>query len=313
MWKENLEPFTPKGWTPTHSFFAVMGGFFDSSTEKVVDGHTIASSKNSLDEYDLIIREGGMRRAVTISKEEILDRSKGDDLGKLVIVLQTLWFVTQYLGRWIDHLPKTQLEVMTLAYATLTVVVYCLWWHKPLNVQYPIAVSKVHPPPSTAHPPPSIASYPPSIAHYPPPFAHYPGVGIFQYTRLPKPKKVERFLAIMIVSVVSVIFGGIHCLAWNFPFPTSQERLAWRICATFVTADPVLLGVICNWGTDYEHIPTPFELMKDGVAGMMIIVFMTGYVISRGILFLITLLALRSSPPGVFQTVPWASFIPHIG
>jgi hypothetical protein len=287
-----------------------------------VDARSITSpsSKNSLDEYDLITREGvtpPARAAVTISKEEILDRSKGDGLGKLVLIFQTLWFVTQYLGRWIDHLPRTQLEVMTLAYATLTVGVYCLWWHKPLNVQYPVAVhpppSAAHLPPPTAHSSPSIAHYPPSVARSPTPFAQYPGVGLFRYDRLPEPTKMERFLAIMIVAVVAVIFGGIHCLAWNFPFPTSHERLVWRICSTFVTADPVLLAAICNWGTDYVHIPTPLELLKKGVAGWMIIFFMTCYVVARGILFMITLLALRSSPPGVYQTIPWASFIPHLG
>lgn len=318
-----------------------MGGFFDSSAGHVVDAHTFTSSTEQvadahdtpspkistekmmgahaitastipLHEYDLIIQRDGTA-VVAISEEEVLDRSKGDGLGKLILVFQTLWFVTQYLGRWIDHLPRSQLEVMTLAYAILAVVVYFLWWHKPLNVRCPIVVSKVHPPPSTAHPPSPSAHPAPSIARYPPTFDHYPGVGLFNYRRLPEPSKTERFQAIMIVAVVAVIFGGVHCLAWNFPFPTSEEKLVWRICAIFVTADPVVLGVICNWGTDYVYMPTPFELLEQGVVGVMISLLTACYVVSRGILFVITLLALRYSPAGVYQTIPWASFIPHLG
>jgi hypothetical protein len=108
-----------------------MGGFFDSSKGEVVLPPDLTSPRNALYEYDLIIREGGIPlvRTVGTSEKEIRDRSKGDALAKLIVVLQTLWFIAQYLGRWFDHLPRTQLEVMTLAYAALAVAVYRLWWH----------------------------------------------------------------------------------------------------------------------------------------------------------------------------------------
>lgn len=289
-----------------------MGGFWDPSTGptgptepkeptespgQVVDARAVTSSENLLYEYDsIIIREDSSTQAkVAIRKDEIFDRSKGDGLGKLILVIQTLWFVTQYLGRWIGHLPRTQLEVMTLAYAALAVVVYCLWWHKPLNVQFPIIVHRSRP---TVHPSPSIDDY--------------PGVGLFKYGRLPDPAEV-RSRVIMTTAMVAVIFGGIHCLAWNFPFPTSQQRLIWRICATFITAGPVLIAIIFNWGTDWVDIPNPREVWEEGVVGGVFAFLLTCYVIGRGILFVITLLALRYSPPGVYQTIPWASFIPHLG
>jgi hypothetical protein len=25
------------------------------------------------------------------------------------------------------------------------------------------------------------------------------------------------------------VFGGVHCVAWNFQFPTTMERLLWRV------------------------------------------------------------------------------------
>ena len=298
MWKERLKENTSirKGWTPTHSFFAVMGGFWDPSTEQVVNARVITSSesKNLLHEYNLVIRGSDSTPAVVvIGKGEIFDRSKGDGLGKLILIVHTLWFVTQYLGRWIDHLPRTQLEVMTLAYAALTIAVYCLWWHKPLNVHFPITISPSTQPTSS--------------------FNHYPGVGLFRYGQLPEPKGRVRSGVIMTVALAAVVFGGIHCLAWNFTFPTSQQKLLWRICAAFIAADPILLAAILNWGTDLVDIPSLRMAWELGIVGVVYAFFLTFHLISRGILFVITLLALRSSPPGIYQTIPWASFIPHIG
>ena len=36
------------------------------------------------------------------------------------------------------------------------------------------------------------------------------------------------------------IFGGLHCLAWNFHFPTPGEVLGWRICSVATTVLPIL-------------------------------------------------------------------------
>ncbi|KAF8331712.1 uncharacterized protein EI90DRAFT_2995819, partial [Cantharellus anzutake] len=124
-----------EGWTLTHSYFVVMDGFLDSSTGKVVD-------LNDLQRYPGIIEKTGNTRKAAITKKEILDRSKSDAVSKFISVLQLLWFITQYVGRWAGHLRRSQLETMTLAYAALCVFVYVLWWHKPVNIQFPIHVTR---------------------------------------------------------------------------------------------------------------------------------------------------------------------------
>ncbi len=40
--------------------------------------------------------------------------------------------------------------------------------------------------------------------------------------------------------VGGILFGGLHCLAWNFQFPTSEEALAWKICSILTTSIPIL-------------------------------------------------------------------------
>lgn len=69
-----------------------------------------------------------------VTEEEISDKSKGDLLTKLLVVLQTTWFAVQCVARWMVHLPVTELEIMTFSFAVLNFITYALWWQKPLSV-----------------------------------------------------------------------------------------------------------------------------------------------------------------------------------
>ena len=72
---------------------------------------------------------------IQITEEEISDRSKGDGLAKLIFILQSSWFITQCIARHIQGLALTQLELTTLAMASLNGITCILWWHKPLNAR----------------------------------------------------------------------------------------------------------------------------------------------------------------------------------
>jgi hypothetical protein len=121
------------GWTRAHSFFLIMGGF---------TLHEGGKPMRVLEAKDLEeLWEAGKIEWPTITKEEIEDRSKGDYLSKTVIVLfQTTWFVGQCIARGAYGLTVTELEVVTIAFASLTGVIYYLWWDKPLDVRCSIPV-----------------------------------------------------------------------------------------------------------------------------------------------------------------------------
>ena len=84
---------------------------------------------------------------IDILEEEIQDKSKGDFLSKAIAIGQTGWFVLQCLARRVEHLPLTDLELVTLAFASLNFVIYAIWWSKPIDVQQPYRISggKVEP------------------------------------------------------------------------------------------------------------------------------------------------------------------------
>ncbi|KAJ2913944.1 hypothetical protein MD484_g6457, partial [Candolleomyces efflorescens] len=73
-----------------------------------------------------------------LTREDIVDRSKGDALTKGLVIIQTLWFTAQCIARLVQRLALTELEVVTLAYAVLNGVTYFFWWDKPLDVQSPV-------------------------------------------------------------------------------------------------------------------------------------------------------------------------------
>jgi len=74
------------------------------------------------------------------TEADIQDRSKGDVLFKLIAILQTSWFIIQCIARGLQGLALTELELVTLALASLNAVTFAIWWHKPLGVQEPIKI-----------------------------------------------------------------------------------------------------------------------------------------------------------------------------
>lgn len=72
----------------------------------------------------------------TITETEIQDHSKGDGLTKGIAIFQTTWFVAQCITRHVQGLVVTELEIITLAFATLNGLMYFFWWNNPLAVRY---------------------------------------------------------------------------------------------------------------------------------------------------------------------------------
>ena len=97
-------------------------------------------------------------------------------------------------------------------------------------------------------------------------------------------------------------FGVLHSLGWNSPFPTTQEKLAWRICSAVTTGLPavavMLLLVIFRFARDIKF---------ERAAAIMLV----PYVIGRITIIVLAFMALRALPADAFQTVDWNQYFPH--
>lgn len=70
-----------------------------------------------------------------ISEKDILDKSKASGLAKALVCAQALWFCIQCLSRILQSLPITLLELNTFAHCLCALIIYLLWWHKPLGIE----------------------------------------------------------------------------------------------------------------------------------------------------------------------------------
>lgn len=124
--------------------------------------------------------------------------------------------------------------------------------------------------------------------------------------------------------VICMFYGAAHCSAWNFIFPSPTERLLWRIACIDTVAGVISLLSLFSIAV-YLHEHDSKSLIKAFFtveAGMMswfyrmVITFgilnVPLFVLSRMYIIVETFLSLRHVQKGVYKTVEWAEYIPHI-
>ncbi|KAJ7727108.1 hypothetical protein B0H16DRAFT_1779838 [Mycena metata] len=291
----------------THGFFCNMGGF-------VTKGHRPIVNRKQLVAY--------MPTIQAIDEEDIKDKSKGDTLSKGVAIAQGLWFLIQCLARVSQHLPLTELEVATLAFAVLSVAIRLLWLHKPLDVQQPIVVTRseveIDPLREEGITPMNNGSR--TLFHslldrlgsaMGGDYAHYhpissTSVPSFYYIEM-NSNSTNLFIILAGIFGVGSIFGSIHCAAWNALFPSIAEMWIWRISSVFIAAYPALTTLFIaldEWAPGIDIA---------GVVWMSFIwVGAVVYTLCRLFLIILSFTTLRSLPPSAFVDVNWSNYIPHL-
>jgi hypothetical protein len=300
-----------RGWTQTHGFFVIMGGFelYDSDGERPL-------YPLDFENIEKLVQSGAIDFP-KIAEKDIEDRSKGDIISKGLAVIQTGWFIAQCIARGAEHLAITELEIMTVAFAFLNLVTYIFWWNKPLNVTCPIRIVL-----KEGH----NAAGPSFLQRA----SLWDRLGRIFYLISPdrdgdlevdmlREKRVPTFYAGRIIEstrswyallvaeiLIAMIFGGIHCIAWSFSFPTHVEQILWRACSIAITSIPVL------WAGAIVFLY--FRLEPVGIfIGIIATFFSFVYPFARLILLILSFISLRLLPASAFYTVRWTTFIPHVG
>ena len=254
-----------------------------------------------------------------ITEKEIRDKSKGDVLSKCLFILQTGWFIVQCIARAIEHLPVTELELGTVAFATLNFVTYVFWWSKPLNVQRPYRVLLKKPMFDRQHGPReremNIVRWAAWMVEVI--FGEKDEVDLTAENRVPTfyaghLEDRQGNLSAFGAAVVAMIFGAIHCIAWSFTFPTLAERLLWRVSSIAIIGVPFyyvvffwLLGLVND-----SNIAVPTTMAV--IPYTILVLALPLYVVARLVLLVQAFMTLRSLPSEAFQLVHWTTFIPHL-
>ncbi|KAH9203145.1 hypothetical protein DL95DRAFT_321991 [Leptodontidium sp. 2 PMI_412] len=242
---------------------------------------------------------GVLEHLPQISEHDLEDQNKGDALVKALAVAQSLWLIVQLLVRFAKHLPSSQLELMAAAFAGCSSFTYVLFWFKPKDVGQPRHFRATRYP--TAEEVLAIAMEGPTT------FFHY------REDRYPR-------ISFLIGSVTgAIIFGFPHLFAWNFAFPTTIERLIWRIAAVLAVVLPVVgLVVDLIFSFFYKRkarhamMPGHFQRKFLSIISKIIWTFSLSYFLVRIYMMVEVFRSLFYLPPRVFRTT-WSSSIPHNG
>lgn len=253
------------------------------------------------------------RKQLTLPLEsEIQDRGKSDWLAKTIILIQTLWFVVQCIARGIEHLPTTELEVVTLAYIAINFGISIAWWNKPRNVDRPIRAFTEPSEPDTAQ----LWNWAENM------FCFILGfqdrfIDLHHRRKVPifysgKPNAPEVVLSDLIALAVGVIFGAVHCIAWSFEFSSTTQGLLWRFSSVVIISVPFLLIVLGLGRVAYlGRLGLGKGLFSDcfflvlSISGIL-------YVACRFVTLVVAIMNLSSLPPGALQAVYWTNLIPHV-
>jgi hypothetical protein len=271
-------------WTATHSFVAAMGGIVaEDSHERVL-----------VEEVGKIDKA----RLSWLSLKVIRDKSKSSNIAKTIACFQVGWLIAQSTGRRIQGLPITLLEVATIAYAANCFLIYGLWWKKPLDIAVPfkVAAEGIRTSPTRAS---EIATY---------------QLPSWVFTNVEEHIKQTKFGALKVRALHShvirseadvtlaaastAMFGAIHLAGWNSDFASPIEKILWRTCSSLATGLPLILLLMVS--------VSPY------ISAIFLLIPAVPYILCRIYLMVEPFVNLRSLPAGSYDTVQWASFIPHI-
>ncbi|KAK0471327.1 hypothetical protein IW261DRAFT_1612181 [Armillaria novae-zelandiae] len=289
-----------------------------------------------------------VEKLAEISLETIEDKSKRDGMSKTFSIIQSSWFILQSVARIIQHLPITLLEMTALAFAGISMITYFLWWYKPLNVKYHIPLhggsnlKSMTETDSLRHPAHTVTPWWLKFLKF---------TGWMWYTLMGKPPKryymstengapqfysgtdKEKSKRFMIMVCVGFLFGGFHCLASSFYFPSHAEKLLWRFSSIAVLmglfaagrSSPVIMvleWVAPEWTERRVHrIDTTIAALHNGniweerwplIFHFMSISVIFTYMAARILIIILAFLQLRSLPPLALCTVQWTNVLPHI-
>ena len=269
------------------------------------------------------------------TEEEIKDKGKSNWLAKALVLIQTTWFVVQCIARAIQHLPVTELEIVTLAYTTMSFGMYLFWWDKPLNVGHPIRVFAITTDGQGDNTVEEKAGQDiqgrPGVVQRLYEWVrevdledvlngmlrfivgNQDGFGDLTAPKVPtfwsgKPTVKQIFTADIITLMVGIIFGAIHCIAWSFEFPSHKELILWRISSIGITAAPISLLVYF-----YLLFINILPAWVEGFIGIPLATLVPLlYIVARCVTVVLAFTSLRALPPAAYETVHWTTFIPHL-
>lgn len=263
---KNCEVLSFQRWTLSHNYLANMGGL--KVNGNITTGLCLVKALENGKIFELM-------ENIRLSKDDIMDKSKADNLVRLLWLWQMLRLLVELIIRLVQHLPITQLEVITASFCVITLITVVVQISKPQSIDQSIHVF-VEPKHSfteiqhghftqiqqdydmdwTSQGQNILSLFtfyfgagPFKLHIFPVPLTgtnekkfrirndDFRGLNSVTLPRMTAPSKIFS----VSLGLATIVFRLIHCTAWNFQFPTVAEKWIWRGCAI---AGVVLPGIV---------------------------------------------------------------------
>ena len=127
----------------------------------------------------------------------------------------------------------------------------------------------------------------------------------------------DRWSRMVVFALFGVIFGGLHCIGWNFQFPTHPEQSLWRSTSLAIAAIPLIVAPIDFLLATRLRIRNinscgTFEKVALLTLDLVMTILLFIYVPARLSLIAQALALLRSQPASALTAVDWTKYVPHL-
>ena len=119
-------------------------------------------------------------------------------------------------------------------------------------------------------------------------------------------QSVSELKFLVILTVLGLLYAGIHASSWNGHFPSYVEAILWHVAVCYTAASGFMAMLV------YLALTRLRSVLWLVLA--YISFFLTGILVfCRCYLVVEAFISLRSLPIGSYSTVAWANFLPHFG
>ncbi|KAL1881270.1 hypothetical protein Daus18300_001122 [Diaporthe australafricana] len=327
------------------AFFADMGGFVIQGKGKEED---IRFPLNAKQLHWLVVR--GYVEYPETNDDEIWDKSKQDRLSRAISVFQAAYLIVACIGRAAQNLAITTLELNALGIVVCALMTAFSWLHKPADVRMACVLKckgsfdEISGERYWKNTPLDfIDENGPGWAMNVQPFMRMPvlpperPIQRIPNDRFPmNPYKYQEYC----LCFATLLFTAIHVAGWNFSFPTTLEKVLWRVSSLVlfgVTALFWIFETMASWKRlerwtwlylricrpdrlpafeaartakldqpkEPTQLPLPWEFWSIMPVALL-------YGIARMCLIVEAFLEFRAVDGTAYGNVNWSLYIPHI-
>ena len=119
----------------------------------------------------------------------------------------------------------------------------------------------------------------------------------------------------VVATIIGIVFGGLHCIAWNFTYPTDVERLLWRSASVAIAAIPLF---VVRAASDYVELSEEAPRERVSLISILAIalanfvsILLVLYMLARLSIIAQAFYLLTKQPPSAYIAIDWTQYVPH--